>query len=222
MSNHYSYNILLVGDSRVRDLDLKLNMTPLNLHFTVISLSGADLNTITLKTLTQLSYPNSYQLILIVAGINSMTKLLYNPSRHAVPRHGSAEVLIENTLAAMRVAIGKIKAITPMPVVLATVPGMDFAVYSPEYYDLLLPLQSSFDEAVTEINLRIRGINRLNNLSTLNLAYPVHRCKGKHGKYRTQYTLLHDGLHPSEYLKDRWVVAIIKYCTSILPGVYHR
>lgn len=147
-----------------------------------------------------------------------MTRLLYKPTRHAVPCHGSAELLVENTLAAMRTTIEKIRAITPMPVALATLPGIDLAVYSPEY--LLRSLQSSFDDPVREVNLRILGINRLNNLQPLNLAYPVHRCKGKHGKYRTQYTLLYDGLHPSPYLQDKWVGMIIDYCRLVLPGVY--
>lgn len=222
MSNHYSYNVLLIGDSRVKGLEVKLNTTSLNLCFTVVSLSGANLSTITAKAQTILAHPNQFQLILIAGGINNMTRLLHNPSRHAVPRHGSSEALTENTLAAMRLTVETIKSITPMPVVLATLPGINLAAYSPEYHDLLIPLQPQFDDAVMDVNHRIRGINRLNNLHTLNLAYPVHRCKGKRGKYRSQYSLLHDGLHPSLYLQDRWVNAIIEYCSRALPGIYHR
>lgn len=80
-----------------------------------------------------------------------------------------------------------------MPVALATLLGMEFSAYSPDYHDLLSPLQPTFDDGVMGVNQRIRGINRLNNLPSPNLAYPVHRCKGKHGKYCTQYPLLHDG-----------------------------
>lgn len=199
---------------------MKLNMTSLNLCFTVVSLPGANLNTITLRTLTLLSYANTYQLIIVVGGINNMTRLLYNPTRHAVPRHGSPDTLTENTLTAMRASIEQIRAATSMPVALATLPGIHFATYSPEYHDLLSPLQSSFDNVIVEVNHRIRGLNRLNNLPTPNLAYPIHRCKGKRGKYRTQYSLLRDGLHPSDYLLNKWVGAITDYCMLVLPGVY--
>lgn len=132
--------------------------------------------------------------LLIVGGIN---RLLYNPTWHTVPRHGSRETLIENTLAAMRLMVETIRAGTAMPVVLATLPGIDLAAYSPEYHNLLSLLQSLVDDVVMSVNLRIRGINRLNNLRTLNLAYPVHRCKGKCGKYRSQYSLLHEVFIPT-------------------------
>lgn len=219
--DNYYYDILIVGDSRTRGLEYSLNSTSLNLRFTVFTLPGASLNTIMLKALTSLSYSNTYQLVLLIGGINNMTRLLYNPTRHAVPRFRSTVDLVEHTLSAMRITIDKISAITNMPVVLASLPGMDLAAYSPDYRDLLLPLQDSIDNAITEINLRIRGINRLNNLQTLNLAYPVHRCKGRNGRYRTQYSLLFDGLHPNTYLQARWVNAIIDYCAQVLPGVYH-
>lgn len=221
MSEDYFLDILIVGDSRTRDLESKLNHASLNLRFTVITLPGANLNSIMLKTLTSLSYPNAYQLIFIIGGINNMTRLLHNPTRHAVPRFRSVSDLIENTLTAMRVALNKIIAITDKPVVLASLPGMDLSAYSPEYRELLFPLQASLDTAITKINLRIRGLNRLNNVQTLNLAYPVHRCKGKNGRYRTQYSLLFDGLHPGTYLQSRWVNAITEFCMKTLSGVYY-
>lgn len=221
MSDTYYFDILIVGDSRTRNLEDKLNNTSLNLRFNVITLPGANLKAIMLKTLTLLSYPNSYQLVCVAGGINNMTRLLHNPTRHAVPRFRATADLVESTLSAMRITINKISAITNKPVILASLPGMDLAVYSPEYCDLLTPLQASIDNAITKINLRIRGINRLNNVHTLNLAYPVHRCKGKNGRYRTQYSLFSDGLHPGAYLQDRWVNTIIDFCAKMLPGVYH-
>lgn len=128
MSENVFLDILTVGDSRTRDLENKLDYASLNmsmnLRFTVITLPGANLNLIMLKVLTALSYPNTYQLILIAGGINNMTRLLHVPSRHAVPRFRSVTDLIENTSSAMRVALVKITAITDKPVVLASLPGM--------------------------------------------------------------------------------------------------
>lgn len=221
MSHNYFLEILIVGDSRTRNLGHSLNSSSLNVHFTVITLPGANLDTITLKALTELSYSDIYSLIIISGGINNMTRLLHNPSRHAVPRYRAVSDLVYHTMTAMHTTIDKIRAITDRPVVMASLPGMDLATYSPDYCDLLSPFQSSLDEAIRQINLRIRGINRLNNLYTLNLSYPVHRCKGKHGRYRTQYSLLADGLHPNAFLLAKWVNTIIDYCVRMFPSVRH-
>lgn len=183
MSENYYVEILIVGDSRTRGLEDRLNRTSSNLRFTVFTLPGANLKTIMLKILATLSYDNSYHLVFVVGGINNMTRLLHNPSRHAVPRFRSVTDLVENTLSAMRTALDKITAITEIPVVLASLPGMDLSAYSPDYRDLLTPLQATLDTAITMINLRVRGMNRLNNAQTLNLAYPVHRCKGKNANF---------------------------------------
>lgn len=190
------YNILIIGDSRVSRLETELRKTTLNLDFTVESLPGARFERITLKAMTMLAYYDHFHLVIITGGINDMSKHVHHPSRHALPRFGSVNSLADNTLTIMRTSIQKIKNITSLPVVLATLPGMDLTRYSPEYHELLAPLQHIFDDAITSINKQIRGINRLNNLRSLNLAYPVHWCKGKRGLYRNQYSLLHDGLHP--------------------------
>lgn len=111
MSDIYLIDILIVGDSRTRNLEAKVNNASLKLRFTVITLPGANLKSIMLNTL-KLSYPNTYQLIIIAGGINNLTRLLHNPSQHAVPRSGSVVDLVENTLSAMRIAVDNIVAIT--------------------------------------------------------------------------------------------------------------
>lgn len=93
---------------------------------------------------------------------------------------------------------------------------MEFAKYSPKFADLLHPLQRDFNKAMIDINGQIRGIKRLAGLSTINLAYPVHRCKGGGGRYTTQFSLLYDGLHPSEQLLNKWVDMITEFCTNFL------
>lgn len=217
MSKSNVIDVLIVGDSRMKLLEPDLNNTSLNFNFTVKSLPGAQLHHITLKALTSLSYSNSYRLVIISGGINDMTRLVRNPTKHALPRHSNAEALQEVVLSEMRKSVHKIKKISDIPLVMATLPGMDLVSYSPDYADLLTSLQPHIDVAITEINKQVRGINRLNNIHTLNLAYPIHRCKGNGGYYRNQYTLLSDGLHPSRFLRDRWVDAITKYCSRIFP-----
>lgn len=214
--------ILVVGDSRLRHLEPLLNDNTLNLHFTVKSLPGAKIADIALSAMASLSYSKIYDLTIIAGGINDMSRLAYSPTKHALPRYGNTTVLIDNTLDALRISIEKIRSITTYPVILATIAGMDFAKYSPEYSELLQPLQRGFNNAVLEINKRIRGINRLANLETVNLAYPVHRCKGGRGRYCSQYSLLFDGLHPSNQLLRRWVKTIYTTCANIFPDLAHR
>lgn len=221
MSEQNYINILIIGDSRMRSMENELNKFTLSLKFSVKFLPGAKLHQLTLKALTSLSYPNSFQLVIIAGGINDMTRLVHIPSRHALPKYGNAEALAEAVLYEMRTSVRRIKEITDIPVVMATLPGMDLAGYSPEFRDLLISLQPCMDNAITTINKQVRGINRLNNIHSLNLAYPVHRCKGKRGYYRNQYSLLVDGLHPGEYLMSIWANALVSYCTRIFPEVTH-
>lgn len=208
------HDVLVVGDSRLRHLESHLNSTSLNIQFTVKSTPGARMANITLSTLAALSYSDVYQLVIVSGGINDMSKLVYLPTKHALPRYGNSVELVENSLNAFRVSMDKIRATFDTPAILATVPGMNFATYSPEYADILTPIQGSFNRSVVEINSRIRGINRLANLDTVNLAYPVYRCKGGGGRYTTQFSYFYDGLHPTEQLLDRWATMIIRFCTD--------
>lgn len=217
ISDSHISDVLIIGDSRMKLLQHDLNSNTSGLNFTVISLPGARLQHITLKVLTTLSYPNAFKLVIISGGINDMTRLVRSPTKHALPRFRNMEVLRESVLTEMRRSVQKIKKISNVPLVMATLPGMDLASYSPDYATLLTPLQPNINGAIEEINKQVRGINRLNDIFTLNLAYPVHRCKGKKGLYRNQYSLLLDGLHPGKFLRDKWVGAIIGYCLRVLP-----
>lgn len=221
MSELNAIDILIIGDSRLRHIKENLNNISFKFNFTVISLPGANLHQITLKVLTSLSYTNNFKLVIISGGINNMTKLVHIPTRHALPRYGSVNIMTESVLSEIRRAVYKIKKITDIPIVVATFPGIDLVSYSPEYTDLLSPLQEVIDQAVVDINKRIRGINRLNETQTLNLAYPVHRCKGKMGLYRNQYSLLSDGLHPGEVLLKKWADNIILFCSRLFPENTH-
>lgn len=181
---------------------------------------GARMANITLCTLAALSYSDVYHLVIVSGGINDLSKLVHLPTKHALPRYGNSTELVERTLDTLRVSMDKIRAISDAPTILATIPGMDFAKYSPEYADILTPIQSSFNHAVVEINSRIRGITRLVNLDTVNLAYPVYRCKGGGGRYTTQFSFFYDGLHPTDLLLGRWATMIINFCTGFFPHLH--
>lgn len=151
-----------------------------------------------------------------------MSKLVHYPSKHALPRHGNINDLVDHTMHTIHAGLDEIRSSTRIPVIMATIPDMNFAKYSPAYADLLGPLQRVFNSAIIQVNGQIRGANRLAHLDTINLAYPVHRCKGGQGRYTTQYSFLFDGLHPTDELLARWSQSITKSCTHFFTGVTHN
>lgn len=215
------FNVLIIGDSRLRYLEPFINKTSLNVIFTVKMLPGARISSIIHNAKTKLSRRHNFNLVLIIGGINDMSKLVYSPSKHALPRYGNMAELIDQTLETIRLSMYDLRASINVPAVLSTIAGMEFSKYSPDYADLLCSIQRDFNQAVIQVNHRIRGINRLANLNTLNLAYPVHRCKGRRGRYTTQYSFLFDGLHPSEDLLERWAQSILNFCGVYFAGLTH-
>lgn len=210
------YKVLIVGDSRVRYLRERLTRTSLNIRFTVKSLPGADLRGITLKALIEISY-DDYHLIILAGGINNITRLFHRPSRHVVPRHYDPADLANITADEMRLALHRIQGITSTPVVMASLVGIRLVTYSPSYSDILYGLQPIIDMAINRLNCLIRGMNRLNNMMTVDLSSHVHRCVGRGGRYRTRYLHLYDGLHPGSRLLEIWAMRILNYCANVFP-----
>lgn len=208
------YKILIIGDSRVRGLQGVLDRTSLNPSFRDIMAPGAKLGDLALKTIAELSYHDSchYNLVILVGGINNLTKLSYKPTRHAIPRFKSCGNLIDYTRREMEKAISKIKRHFNIPVALASLSGINLVNHSPHYYAELFNLQPLIDESIVALNKLIRGINQMNGLRTPDLSSDVHRCSGRGGHYRTHYTQLYDGLHPGFPLRNRWADKIISYC----------
>lgn len=221
MSKIICFRILVIGDSRVKYLSNQLNNTTLNLLFEVVCLPGAKIEDLVLKTRTLLSYEVKYDLIVFVGGINNITRLSYRPCRHASLRYNSIDKTIEGVMSRLYMGVDKIQDIVQVPLVVTTIPGIDLIKYSPQVWFKLLPLQPLVDSSMIEINRQIRGLNRQRGMSTLNLAYPVHRCAGHGGRYYAHYTLLRDGLHPSNLLISKWVDAIIDYCVKNIQGIQH-
>lgn len=215
------HRILIVGDSRIRDLETLLNNTSLNLAFTVECLPGARIERIGLKIMSCLAYTNTYELILFIGGINDVTKVRFNPTRHATLRYQSSQEICDSIMSQLYLTRDKLAKIIDIPIYIATIPGMNLINYSPAVWYRLLPLQEPLDTAMFEINRRIRGLNRWYGLRTLNLAYPIHRCAGHEGRYYSHYGWLWDGLHPGLPLKERWARNIIDFCTENLPSVSH-
>lgn len=219
--NEYSYyNVLIVGDSRTRFLQNFLNQASLNLRFHVITLPGASLQRIADVAIQTLDNSYNYQLTILAGGINNITMLRYRPTRHATLRYRSATSLIENTIREIRICLEAVQEHSFMPVAIASISGMHLARYSPHFASSsLYHMQRTMNYAITRINLRIRGINRLNSLYTPDLSSAVHRCAGRGGTYRSHYSHLPDGLHPGAHLLRIWSSNIVSYCIRIFPEV---
>lgn len=215
------YKVLVVGDSRVRSLQEHLNNTTLNLEFLVVVLPGANFQRIVLKAMIEISMDVEYQLIILIGGINNVTSLHYNPARHIRPRYRTMNSLVHNVTNHMRNGVNQIRQLTATPVVVGTLVGARLLIYSACRRRDLFYQQPLIDSAITRINCLIRGINRLNDVQTLDLSSHVHRCMGHGGRYSTRYIHLHDGLHPGRRLLEIWVAKILGYCCTFFPGVTH-
>lgn len=99
---------------------------------------------------------------------------------------------------------------TQAPVVICPTMGIDLIKYS-SFDWFSFKDQKVLDSIINKINLQIRGINRLNKLTTPDLSSRVHRCSGHGGKYRSHYGHLWDGCHPSHLLKKWWERKIMEY-----------
>lgn len=196
----------------MRHLEAFLNHTTLNIRYTVITLPGATMHRIAAAAIEELNEDYSYHLTIIAGGINDMTMVCNLPQRHARPRWNSVNQLVRRTVREMRLCMEQVRNHSYMPVALATVSGMSLAEYSPGLHHFLYTYQPYIDQAITQINHLIRGINRLDSLRSPDLSSAVNRCAGRNGRYRTHYGHLFDGLHPGYLLRRTWAQNIHTYC----------
>lgn len=138
-----------------------------------------------------------------------------------LPRHYDPTDLANITADEMRLAIFRIQRITCTPVVMSSLVGIRLVSYSPPYSDILFGLQPIIDAAINQLNYLISGMNRLNNLRTVDLSSHVHRCVGRGGRYRTRYLHLYDGVHPGPRLLEIWAYRILDYCAHMFPYLTH-
>lgn len=211
------YRVLIVGDSRMRHMEAFLNNTTLNIQYTVIMLPGANLHRIATTTADILDNNFSYHLAILAGGINDLSMIRHIPSRHARPRFNQVDTLVNHTAEEMRRCIEYVRAHSYMPIALATLSGLCLSQYSPLLYDFLYTYQPIVDQAIPQINHRVRGINRMNNLRSPDLSSAVNHCVGRRGRYRTHYPLLFDGLHPGYTLRRTWSQNIHTYVVQMFP-----
>lgn len=206
--------ILILADSRGRDLIDLLNDNNHNLQFEVKCYPGATIRTLRghLVYLTDgRKNPSKYTMVVLFGGICSVTEIQYMPYRAAVVRYdGSDEILKEFTSECHELL--EIADRLPLPVVFSSIVGIDLIKYAGHYNEKLFDMQRTIDCVIPRINLLIKEVNELRGLITPNISSCVHRCKGKGKGYRTYYGKLLDGCHPSEEVRVTWARALINCC----------
>lgn len=212
-----SYNVLLVSDSRGRDLSALLNGINTKFRFRVEVLPGARIGNLMekVKQITTEAHNQPYDLIVLFGGVCNITKITYMPYRAAIPRKST----INEIMSLFEEECDSLDGIqTGAPMLLTPIVGIDLIQYAGQWNEMLYKMQPLVDEVTMMINGYIKRINSNRGLPTPNTSSCIHRCRGKNKGYRTHYQKLFDGCHPNEEIKSIWAKAIMDSCWQILMG----
>lgn len=206
-------NILIMSDSRGRDLEPLLNGEGTNYKYKVVVAPGAQVGKLSRMLTQKLKQENIYDLAMIFGGICSITRITYNPSRAAILRHSTEDELVQCFVNECDSTFGK--ETCGIPTLLIPLIGMDLMVYAGSSDTSLHYMQPILDSTVVRINKYIKRVNDLKGLPTPNTSSCIHRCRGKDRGYRTHYRKLYDGCHPTEEVLYTWSEAIKNCCKLI-------
>ena len=92
-------------------------------------------------------------------------------------------------------------------VVISPVVGLDLARYNNDAEQN--PWQQALDEGVKKLNYNIITLNAAHGNSTPLLHMTIYKSKG-HGKTKTFYCRLWDGLHPRGDILERWAEGFMR------------
>lgn len=199
--------VLVLADSRGRDLEKLLNEKGNVTKFTVEILPGASI-TVLVRRLHRIiadSKNLKYDLVVILGGICSITRMIHRPYRAAVPQLNSVDELMSKINGELEL-LHENQVTTP--ILLAPTVGIDLVRYAGQWSDDLYNMQPLVDKTVLKLNERMKMINVNNGLPTPNTSSCIHRCRGKGRGYRTHYQKLCDGCHLNEEVKEIWAKAL--------------
>lgn len=206
--------ILILADSRGRNLAGLLNVNHNNMQLEVKCCPGASLGTLKshLEGGTRKAVrADKYKLVIIFGGICSVTRLHYMPYKAAVVRYETLEEILQKYTAECKELL-KVADGFSTPVVLAPIVGMDLIKYAGHSCEELYYMQRTVDEVIPRINTFIKKVNDERGLISPNISSCIHRCRGRGKGFRTHYKKLPDGCHPSEEVNAIWAQALINCC----------
>lgn len=146
-------------------------------------------------------------IVYVLTGICSLTKITdrdpWTASLRIPTVEGTTNLFLEGMDKAYREIFSLSSRVgNPIMVVFPTQTGLNFTAYNSYPDDLRSPHQKILNSAITEINRYIVSMNSAVHIRTPFLAASSHpRCRRR---YRSTYTKLTDGCHPSSELCEIW------------------
>lgn len=213
------YHILCIGDSRLRYLQYGLNNNQRDMKFFCHVFPGATLGYLAyqLRLILAQCEDQSYDYIVVAAGLCDITTLeRTSSSRIARPTYPTISLTVDNFERLLSLFRLTVSLFTQTPIIYSTLAGLHLNHYANNDSDNLFHLQPIIDTAIPLINIIIKRVNGWNGLPTVDLAYSIHRAKGRGGKYRTRYCRLSDGCHPNDETRNEWVSEILKTLTNLI------
>ena len=192
-----SSNILLVGDSRVKDVTSN--------HFVTRSLPGARMSEISnYISINQSRIEAKYTMVVVSAGINDLSDRLANGD----------VIYRRNIFLQIQAIINKIKDSLCIPVVFTTIVSKDLKKCTAKFprksffhpTAITLHMQHQFEAVVDAVNGEIDEANKSHNL---HCAFHLDLRLASRGRRQRKEKILYDrlaadGLHPTSDLSLRW------------------
>lgn len=210
-----SKKILIIGDSRTRNLDIDLNSMDPNFAFVCKCFTGANFIRVAKQTKEYILLNNSFSMIIILSGINDITQLVREPVKLVKIRN----MCVAGTYNHLKLQIDEgmdiLSASTQIPITICPIVGLDLHVYSPAnnqaWYE-----QPIINQAVLAVNRYIYSVNVSHYIPTPLIESSIHKCKGKSGRMINHYAKLHDGCHPDPDTRALWASLIFKVPSKFL------
>lgn len=207
------YNVLVIGDSRVRKLDQFIRReatehrsTP-GLNFEVIAKPGGKINQCITEAL-QYRLVNRYHQVYLMAGVCDLSskrgKKLY-PYDHC----DETPNLVSYYQTNFQTAYNRLAPITDCPIICDVI-GMDFKMYNKSQYEDDV-LQDVVDEAIPQVNNWLHAFMKSKPLHACSPYYAHYVYKRRNNRTSCRYSKATiDGLHYTDYYLSFIAKEIIK------------
>lgn len=146
-----------------------------NFAFIGTCLPGATINRIVKKAVKILAENNTFSLVIILGGIDDITKLASRPLWLVKTRFDNITATVDYVGNEIKTGSEILQASTQIPVVFCPVVGLNLSVYSPMNADAENQ-QVIIDQAVKRINQYIYSLNAEKYIPTPLLESTIHKC----------------------------------------------
>ena len=211
--------ILILGDSRIRDLKFR---TDERARIRKISISGATLFQLQKVGSRIIKYlkPHSKVIVIVIAGIcNYSTKYVTKDEKYCY-YHGNT-MNIQNMLASFLKTLKQQKQEdVQVNLCFATLPPSKLKPPHIHCWDMMNKMQVDMEQDIMYFNNMIKRWNIKQHLPTLQLHTTImKKHKDKHNKKAYDYKKIYDGIHPEKELLYQWSKILNSVIKSILN--YH-